>query len=192
MAYEHDPGDITVQMTSDAAPPPNVTSASSYTTVYGAWRAFDHIQGVNPSNWCTFSLPTPQAPQWLQFDFGAGITHVVNRYKGTNVGAWAGVDGLDTPRDWLFQGSNDPNIGWDTLDSREDIEWVIDETKEFAFSNSVDYRYYRLYITDYNPYAPYPLLLLGELELFEPIPAPPADRLVQYRRTRRPGPVAGI
>jgi hypothetical protein len=169
MSYVHDPNDLTPLMTSDTTPSPNVASASSSYATYLAWRAFDHVPSPIPnySIWLTFNYP-PNYVTWLQFDFGAGHAQVVNRYRMTNIGAAAGVSNGDNPRDWLFQGYN--GSSWDTLDSRADIEWVVDETKEFSFSNAVAYEKYRIYITEINVYAPYPYLAIAELELFYDAP----------------------
>lgn len=189
MAYTHDPNDITAGMTTSNTPSPNVVYESSYYGDYRGWKAFDHVAGEY--KWLTFSLPTPAAPQWIKFDFGEGHQYNFDvKYIMVNQGSAAGVGNNDNPRDWLLQASND-DINWVTLDSQADITWVIDEVKEFFFSNSNSYRYLRLYITDYNP-AGYNYLALSEFEILETPTALPADRLVQYRRTRRPGPVAGV
>jgi len=192
MAYIHDPEDITPQMSSNTTPAPNVVSASSSYSDYLPWRIFNHAGGAGNIIWLTFGVPTPLNPEWIKFDFGVGNLHVINiKYIMVNIGAEAGVGDLNNPRDWLLQGSNN-DADWTTLDSQEDITWVIDEVKTFYFASptGLAYRYCRLLITDYNP-AGYPYLAMAEMELFESLEAGPADYLVQYRRVRRPGYVAG-
>lgn len=54
------------------------------------------------------------------------------------------------PKDWTFQGSNDGS-SWTTLDTQTGITWgVAGETKNFTFSNSTSYEYYRLNVTANN------------------------------------------
>ena len=54
-----------------------------------------------------------------------------------------------TPRDWIFQGSNDGSA-WSDLDSRTDIQWETSEKKYFNLNNINSKSIYRLYITESN------------------------------------------
>lgn len=154
MAYVHDPDDITEDMTSNTTPSPNVTSASTELGAgYRAWNGFDH-DAVNM--WGTAN-PT-SLPEWLQFDFGAGNSWIVTKYKLTG-NFW---EGPNSPGAWKFQGSNN-GVDWVDLDTRSGQTWVAQETKTFNFSNSTAYRYYRLYVT--AVYALNNILVVGELEM---------------------------
>lgn len=54
------------------------------------------------------------------------------------------------PKDWTFEGSNDGS-SWTTLDTQTGITWgSAGETKNFTFSNSTSYEYYRLNVTANN------------------------------------------
>lgn len=167
MDYSHDPNDLTVEMTSNTKPSPNVTSASSiFDTSNPAWHAFDH-SSYYTNQWV--SIYNPSMPQWLKFDFGSPNAPIVGKYKmvGVASGSAAGVE--NSPRDWKFQGSNN-NTTWTDLDLREDITWAENEVKTFPFTNLTGFRYYRVYVTDYNIFTDYPYLAIPELELFAPPP----------------------
>lgn len=167
-AYTHDENDLTVQMTGDSSPPPFITTCSPDGTQPAYW-AFDHTADVHC--WLTFHLPTPSSTQWVGFDFGADGLQVITSYKMTVCDAPCGVSNLNNPRDWHFLGSlND--VDWTILDTHEDVEWQLGETKEFSFSNSQAYRFYRLLVSDANIYTPYPFLAVIELELFGGPPQP--------------------
>jgi len=184
MSYTHDTDDITALMTAADAPSPNVVSDSShYSETYPGWHAFDHAAVQNA--WVGGNGIDP--PIWVKFDFGSGNSHVVNRYKITSSSYNAGEG---RPSEWKFQGSNDDNA-WTDLDSRTGEYFTIEQTLEYAFSNLTAYRYYRLYITAYYYYTNH-YLVLSEIEFFEPVITAPNDRLVNYRRTRHPGLVAGV
>lgn len=50
-----------------------------------------------------------------------------------------------SPSTWTFEGSND-NTNWDILDSRQNITWVNNQTKEFSLSKPMKYKSFRLNI----------------------------------------------
>ena len=54
------------------------------------------------------------------------------------------------PKSWTFEGADDPDGNWNTLDSRADVkEWKKGEARSFAFVNDKKrYRHYRLRVTD--------------------------------------------
>ena len=56
--------DLTVLMTADNAPVPNVTSASSVESTWDAFKAFDHNETAD-NKWLANA-----ATGWIKFDFG--------------------------------------------------------------------------------------------------------------------------
>jgi len=97
---------------------------------------------------------------------------------GNNTGAYLGIDkkiivkytimaghtGLDvSPKDWTFQGSNNDS-DWDILDTvTGETSWGAAEVRDFTFSNTTAYRYYKLDITANDGHASY--VGFGEMEL---------------------------
>jgi len=56
------------------------------------------------------------------------------------------------PKAWLFQGSNDL-INWNNLDIRENqINWKINEKREFKIVKPSEYKYYRFVFNEGNDY----------------------------------------
>jgi hypothetical protein len=128
-------------MTSNVLPSPYVASASSeYNSTYYAYKAFD---GNTTNEWASVGSPT--YPQWLKIDLN--VAKAVNRYS-----VCGASDGSSySPRDWIFQGSND-NTGWNSLSTIvSQTSWGASETKTFACSDTTTaYRYFRLYISANN------------------------------------------
>ncbi len=85
-------------------------------------------------------------PAWIQYDLGSGNAKSVGRYK---IFYDASVTTDNSPSTWQFQGSNDGTT-WTTLDSKAGQGWVVTGWKTYNFTNTVDYRYYRLKIIDNN------------------------------------------
>jgi len=80
-------------------------------------------------------------PQWLQYDFGAGNSKVITRYRLKP--ATSGY----MPKDWNFQGSDagGADVNWTTLHSVTNSGLVENTWSDyFDFSNSTTYRYYRI------------------------------------------------
>lgn len=107
-------------------------TASSYYETYTASNSFD-----NDSNtpWVVTSLPA-----WIKMDYGSS-PRVIQRYKIQSHTA-----GNYFPDDFTFQGSNDDS-SWTTLDTQTNQGITTGQTKTYTFTNSNEYRYYRLYVT---------------------------------------------
>lgn len=102
---------------------------------------------------------------WMQYQFDNGEKYVVTKYSLTSANDYEGRD----PRNWNLQGSND-GASWINLDTRTNESFSSRwQKREFSFSNSVAYEYYRLDVTANNGE---PLLQIGEWELFESNIAP--------------------
>jgi len=119
------------------------TTASAlynYGGSYGPEKAVDGIDNAAGDNrWSGNSTTTPQ---WFKIDFGEGNEKVVIKmilYRST----------YDGTREFTFQGSNDDSL-WSDLYVSSNIGAPTGNPQqiEFTWSNSVAYRYYRLYITN--------------------------------------------
>jgi len=108
--------------------PPNETAA----------KAFD---GLTSTKWYNAN---GGATGWLQYYFGWPVTVV-----GYNLTCANDVPGRD-PKNWQFQGSQDGN-NWTTMDTRANETFSNRfVTKQYIFSNTTAYNYYRLNITANN------------------------------------------
>lgn len=108
------------------------------------------------------------ATKWLAFaatghigyQFGSDAQHTIQKYTITS----ANDEPTRDPRDWTFQGSNDGS-SWDDLDTQTDQTWSNRfEEKEYVFSNSTAYEYYRLNITENNGAG---ITQIAEIEMME-------------------------
>lgn len=123
---------------------------SSGTSSYPPSNAFDGAAlGIQ---WAT---PIGTTTGWLRYDFGS-YPRTIIKYSVT-----AGV-GTSDPRDWTFEGSNNGS-SWTTLDTRTaQTGWTV--TRNFTFSNTTAYRYYRINISANNGATQ---MQFGELAMFE-------------------------
>lgn len=126
-------------MTAANAPTPWVISDNSWTVP--AWNLFKATADRAYMTWNS-------GPAWVKVDCGSGNEKVVNKYS---ISAHTSV--LRTPKDWTIQASTTGAFSGEqvTLDTRAGYtNWSAFEKKSFTFSNSIAYRYYRIYITQYN------------------------------------------
>lgn len=159
-------------MTADNAPSPYVVSTSfTPSTGYDAYKAFDDAYNVAASFVSTEAGTTTGI---ITVDLGEDNEHIVTGYNLLQ--QFAANFHPRMPKNWTFDGSND-NSNWTTLDTQSNITtWVYNSMKEFAFSNSDAYRYYRLNITANNGHAT--LLCIGAIQLLGysgSEPAPPVS-----------------
>lgn len=94
------------------------------------------------NNIATYWSNNNTLPAWIQYDLGSGNGKSVGRYK---IFYDASVTTDNSPAAWQFQGSIDGSA-WTTLDSRAGQGWTVTGWKTYNFTNTVDYRYYRLNI----------------------------------------------
>jgi fibronectin type 3 domain-containing protein/regulation of enolase protein 1 (concanavalin A-like superfamily) len=89
-----------------------------------------------------FSGANTSSSGWLQVDLGAGNGQIVTRYDLTSANDVPNRD----PKNWQLLGSNDAT-NWTTLDSRTGETFASRFlTKQYTFTNSTAYRYYKLNI----------------------------------------------
>ena len=153
--------DVGPTMTADNLPTPYVVSADSVHDNNYAYFAFDD----NPD---TYWHSTSGFPHWLKIDLGVANITAIQAFR---------IQARDhsyvmCPQDFKFQGSvNDSD--WDDL-----IDLTNQATpyrafwgKWFTFSNSVEYRYYRLYMIEGSEsYA-----VIAGLEISEEYSAEPTE-----------------
>ncbi len=118
-------------------------------------NAFD---GNDATDWHT---PGNGAPQWLKYDFGAGVTWKICKVRlllRAGDGCW---------KNFNIQGSNNDST-WTTLYTG--VAANSEAEQIFTFSNSVKYRYILHTITS-NQYDPYCYANTYTLQMFEGIPS---------------------
>jgi hypothetical protein len=114
-------------------------ASTEYSNTYYAYKAMD---GTDVSYWRTTTAGV--APCWLSYRWiNFSLSPIITKY--------AIISNIDTdaPKDWKLQGSND-NINWTDLDTQTGITFISGERKEFTFTNTTRYIYYRIYITANN------------------------------------------
>jgi hypothetical protein len=131
------------------------------------------MDGLTSTNWKATPRPSVAAPQWLKFQYSS--PQVFNAVTLTSC-AYNFKEGYASsdPRDWTIEGSND-GASWKILDIRNFSTsipaycWAVrgDETqhqvaKQFNFTNTSAYSYYRIKITDSNQSPA--SVMLSELE----------------------------
>ena len=156
--YVSPPNCLTQDVTTPANASYAVESAGSFSgtasasSTYGPnspAAAFPGGTGYPTQGWGSNVDPNT-TPQWLEYDFGVGVTPTLTGYSlfrsSTQSGGW-GSGTNNSPSAWTFQGSNN-NSTWTTLDTRSSQSINADDPPTFySFSNSTGYRYYRINIT---------------------------------------------
>ncbi len=113
-----------------------IGTASANDAVDGAEKAFDRN---GTTRWSSGNSATPI---WLQYQFN-NPAWAITQYKLIS----ATDDPNADPRDWKLLGSNDGS-DWNVLDARTNETFTSrTQTKEYAFSNEMPYRFYRLNVT---------------------------------------------
>ena len=144
----------------------------------GKENAFDNrmLDGA----WGVFS-----SSGWIQYKFSAdGLKkYAVKEYTITVISDNAEIAGKADPKNWILYGTNAANPvfpqDYVALDTRNNIIFNRSETKTFFLSNNTEYSAYRLQVSSNNGHGY--MLLIGEIQLFAPEPAPvtpPAANLV--------------
>ena len=142
---------------------PSGTVTSSPDTLYNdttPQMLFDNDTGTRAL------LQKVNLPFVVTYDFGVGAEKTINKYKiyGPSSNATRG------PKVWTLDGSTDGDV-WISLDTQSGVTWSNGQKKEFSFSNTSAYRYYRITITDSSDNSTKfngPFLELNEIEYFGP------------------------
>lgn len=152
----------TPQMTSNTTPSGVASASTVYSTPnHDAWKAFNRTNIDAYDCWQSSSAPSAGTPQWLKYDFGSGFAKKATKIVVVN----RNNPPPSSPNTFTFEGSND-NTNWTTLLTvTNDTNVVQAGRREFSFSNTTAYRYYKLNITARNGSAGY--VDVGELEIYE-------------------------
>ena len=130
-------------------------SASSHYTTYTPDKAFDNH---TYTEW----LNNNSLPAYLQYDLGAGNDKRIAKYRIY----YEHPSSYDhSPNDWTFEASNDGTT-WITLDTKTGQGWSANKYRDYPFSNTTHYRYYRLNITD-NKGVSDDYVQINEMEMME-------------------------
>lgn len=152
-----------VQYTNDLCTDSSKAAASSVFAGRAASRAFDNQYFRNDLN-ISWEAGSATMPQWIRYDFGQGTEKCIEKYV-----IYTGYTGENSPsympKSFVFQGSNDLST-WVDLDSRSnEVNWSENSKREYTFSNTNKYRYYRVYINSMNKSGAQ--VIIGEIEMME-------------------------
>jgi|GEM_PF-3366986 len=140
-----------------------VSASSEYSATYQAWKAFNGTTLDSTDAWITAN---GQTVGWLKLDLGAGNEKAIAKYTITPRNHTSSLDA--SPKNWTFEASHTGAFAGEQiiLDQQTDITgWSINTKKEFTFTNTMPYRYYRIHITANNGNGSY--TAIGEMELME-------------------------
>ena len=105
-------------------------------TAYPGWPATNLVDGIiggSSNSWSASAV----APAWVQAQLASAA--VATAYT-----IIARLDAPDSaPSTWTFEGSNDGS-SWTTLDTQSGQSWNAGQRRQYIFSNSTSYVYYRL------------------------------------------------
>ncbi|GHU68576.1 hypothetical protein FACS189413_05790 [Bacteroidia bacterium] len=99
------------------------------------------------------------APVWIQYENPTPVS--INKYTLTSAN-----DAFErNPKAWVLQGS-DNGTAWTDLDSQQNQDFAgYFHTMEYSIAPTYEYRYFRLYVTEY--YGKISTFQLAEFQLFE-------------------------
>ena len=137
-------------------------SDSNYGDFYPCYAIFTKKsdEPVIAHRWYSVKI-LPEKAVWLEMNLGNIKSHnPVTQYK---IACQAGYN----PYTWEFQGSDD-ETSWKTLDTQEAYKgWVQGEVKTFKFSNTIEYQYYRLYVTKAGTTGTKSALILWHMRILD-------------------------
>ncbi|TVX97976.1 discoidin domain-containing protein [Cohnella terricola] len=139
------------RMTSNISPSGIVNASNK---AVEAWKAFNR---TNDYGW----QPGTGYPQWISYEFPSGIC--INTYS---IQASFFSTEKQSPKDWVFEGSND-GIAWKLLDEKvNQINWTASEKRVYSFENITPFKLYRLNIKSNNGSSLG--VIIEEFEMMEP------------------------
>ena len=118
-----------------------------------------------------------QMPALYVSDYGAGISHPINRYT-------LKTDGAVSNAAWMLLGTNDQTT-FARIDARKDIAFSAGETRQFNVANLESYRWYYLYLQGGFPVGSSLEFHLNELSP-PPIPDTPENTGITIAIERAP------
>lgn len=124
----------------------NTASASSETSGFSAWKAFDKVTGGTSGTGTWVSNAT--ATGWLQYQFGTAKT--IGSYTVRSGNGFA----TRSPKDWTLLGSNTGSFTGEevTLDTRSgETSWTSGgQVRTYTVATPGSYAYYRLNVSANN------------------------------------------
>ncbi|MDF1548738.1 MAG: T9SS type A sorting domain-containing protein [Bacteroidales bacterium] len=149
-----------------------ITARAQISTTESAARAFDNLfaAGTQNSTWSKWldngGVPGTSSPSWIQIQLPTAVS--VNKLAIVSANDDFGRD----PKDFNLQGSNNGS-SWTTLNSWSNETFTSRfQRREFPFTNTATYSYYRLNITKNDENVS--MTQLCEIELFGPQSSTPA------------------
>ena len=136
------------------------TADSQWDVNYAASYAFDNNEATR------WSSTNSAFPHWVKYDLGTAITKTARKLRLKSFGSGVNCQ----LKDFKLQGSNNDADWTDILTA---VGSNTDAWQEWAFANSVAYRYYRIYVTS-SYYTGGNQVSIWEIELMEST-SPPAD-----------------
>ena len=151
--------DVTATMTSNETPSPNKVWADGNQVNSQGWNAFDGNNGF-PQGW--YGYPFGNKAN-ITYDFGSGVTKIITMYNLSC--GHTSQPTLYLPTAWTFEGSND-NSTWTVLDSKTGQSLTAGVFKDYSFTNTNAYRYYKFSVTAVSGDSP----IVREMEMYESVP----------------------
>ena len=154
-------GTITWKIKADTA---NETSPDTLAGNTTPRKLFDGDTGNNGRVLMQKGTNNGNMPLAVIYDFGEGVKKTITKYKIYGPSSYSERG----PKDWTIEGSND-GTSWEVLHSKTGETWTNGASKEYPFSNSTAYRYYRIKFTASNDSSTAnngPYLQLNELQYF--------------------------
>jgi len=143
--------------TTDRCTGGTASASTIFSASYVAAYAFDNNAGTD---W--LSQNGVAMPQWLKYDFGAGVSWAISRVKIKASAAQYPY----APKTRTIQGSNNDST-WVTLDTQtNEAAWTTGLERTYDFINQVKYRYIMINITESQTSA---YTGFAEVEMFEGI-----------------------
>jgi len=113
---------------------------ASASTAFGANTAAQGVDNNNSTYWQADEAGSGDPSTW-KYDLGSGNGVALVKYSMR-----ARATGGRWPTDWTFEGSNNDS-SWTTLDTKSSETFTNGQRREFTFTNTTSYRYYRFVFT---------------------------------------------
>ncbi|MEI7065409.1 discoidin domain-containing protein [Dickeya chrysanthemi] len=124
------------------------------------WKAFNKSNAVLTDAWLSAGAPSSASPQWIAIQMPAAV-----RVAGYSIATRNQNGYSNSPKTWIFQGSNNGTTWVDLHSVVGDTRNVAGQVRAYSLRAQADYAYYRLYITDYNIGNLAGFVAVGELDI---------------------------
>ncbi|AUQ25141.1 discoidin domain-containing protein [Dickeya zeae] len=124
------------------------------------WKAFNKSNALLTDAWLSAGAPSSASPQWIAIQMPAAV-----RVAGYSIATRNQNGYSNSPKTWIFQGSNNGTTWVDLHSVVGDTRNVAGQVRAYSLRVQADYAYYRLYITDYNISGLSGFVAVGELDI---------------------------